>query len=445
MVDELDLKQPTVFNGRLSISAQSVGLTFKLSIDAAGEIQFEFPKLPLTKQTEFIRTEHHKSGPTTSDFVLEGQAADGTSIRTDRFNLQSANWNWNQQEGRTISIAGNCTTAALVRRSDPTPIPILTMYLRGFSNFGSLHATSKLGAIAMNGMRHDKTTDVNIITGWVAIQPETLPDDVGQWRKDAGELIEHLRRVMSLASATMLKAPAIEFRFNETREIEMRSQITQKPANLLIIPDMAQEAIFETAVSSFFASAIKADNFNFAVEWFAMDATYNEVRLVNAMTALENLVNSNLATSDRLIQDHKQFEKTTRPAIRSQIRTIIADWPSDEANAFVAELNEKLPELNRRSFINKIYKLAELWSVPLAKISREEISAAIQARNNIVHRGHYYDDGERSNDDLVQLWDHVMCVRELVVRFLLTVVGYRGPYISYIGGFHNAEFPPVSH
>lgn len=109
----------------------------------------------------------------------------------------------------------------------------------------------------------------------------------------------------------------------------------------------------------------------------------------------------------------------------------------------MSELNEKLPELNRRSFINKIYRLADRWSVPLVEISREEVSAAIQARNSIVHRGHYYDDGERSNDDLIELWDHVTHVRELVVRFLLTAVGYRGPYISYVGGFHNAQFPPT--
>jgi hypothetical protein len=320
MANYLDLKQPTPFHGRLSIGADSVELIFNLSIDTAGEIKFEFPKLPLTKQTAFIRTEHNKSGPLYSDFILEGQASDGTSFRTDRFNLQSANWNVDHKEGSKISIDGNCTTASITRHSEPTTIPVLTMYLRGFSNFGSLHATAKLGALVMNGTKYDKTTDVNSITGWVTIQPETLPDDIGQWRKDAGELIEHIRRVMSLASATTLKAPVIEFRFNETLDMEMRSQTKQSPANLRIIPDMAQEAIFEVAVSSYFTPAIKANKFNFAVEWFGMDATYNEVRLVNAMTALENLVNSNLAESERLIQDHKQFNKTTRPVIRSQIK-----------------------------------------------------------------------------------------------------------------------------
>ena len=32
----------------------------------------------------------------------------------------------------------------------------------------------------------------------------------------------------------------------------------------------------------------------FVVDWFVMDTTYKEVRLVNAMTVLENLIASNL-------------------------------------------------------------------------------------------------------------------------------------------------------
>jgi hypothetical protein len=31
-------------------------------------------------------------------------------------------------------------------------------------------------------------------------------------------------------------------------------------------------------------------------------------------------------------------------------------------------------------------------------------------------------------------------VRELVVRFLLTAIGYRGPYISHLRGLHHASF-----
>jgi hypothetical protein len=46
----VDLRQATPFLGRLSLDADSVELSFNLSVNAAGEIQFEFPELPLTKK-----------------------------------------------------------------------------------------------------------------------------------------------------------------------------------------------------------------------------------------------------------------------------------------------------------------------------------------------------------------------------------------------------------
>jgi hypothetical protein len=71
------------------------------------------------------------------------------------------------------------------------------------------------------------------------------------------------------------------------------------------------------------------------------------------------------------------------------------------------------------------------------------ISEAISARNYITHSGQYYDRDNVPNESLVSLWDHAMLVRELVVRFILTAIDYRGPYCTYIGGFKNAAFPPA--
>ena len=77
------------------------------------------------------------------------------------------------------------------------------------------------------------------------------------------------------------------------------------------------------------------------------------------------------------------------------------------------------------------------WNVPLDGISDAQIGQAIKARNAIVHS--VYHPGTEDGPDL---WDHMTVVRELVVRFLLTAIGYRGQYISHVGGYHHAYFPP---
>ena len=95
-----------------------------------------------------------------------------------------------------------------------------------------------------------------------------------------------------------------------------------------------------------------------------------------------------------------------------------------------------LQNLNRQSIVQKLYILAKRWAVPLDGISRKQIKTAKDARDSIVHRGHYDKDGSN------ELWEHVTVEREIVIRFLFTAIGYQGRYISHLGGFHHAQFPP---
>lgn len=246
---------------------------------------------------------------------------------------------------------------------------------------------------------------------------------------------------MSFATASVLKGPIIEFFAGDDLEVVALSQTRQASAPFRTFHYFNQQPVFDATVTSFFSPPFEVKNLFFAIEWFAMDATYNEIHLVNAMTALENLVASNLGKNDALARTEKEFENTRR-TLRAVLRQCIGKWSTDDANKadeIVLELNERLDDLNRRSIRKKLMILAERWSVPLNGISEDKIKAAISARNLVVHRGHYYDDGKEGSDNL---WKHVTVVREIVVRLLLTAIGYRGGYISYIGGCHDAKFPP---
>jgi len=87
----------------------------------------------------------------------------------------------------------------------------------------------------------------------------------------------------------------------------------------------------------------------------------------------------------------------------------------------------------------KLELLPRRWKVPLDGISAESLKAAKQARDKIVHRGQYYEDAKETD---VDLWTHVTIVREVAVRFLFAAIGYEGRYISFVGGYHEADFPP---
>lgn len=439
---DLGLSEFKSFSGNLQAGSDTVPMNFRARIDGSGKVEFDFGEIPLTKETNFINEHWDGEGSYPGYFSLYGKAEDGTELKTEDLNFIDLANKWHKESGSRMRPVGGCLRAEFHRKlAIPTPKPTLCMRVKGFQNLRQLRSECRLGTVAMDGQ--NCIDDLDRISGHITVQPNNEPDDLTAWHAEAGQLLEHIRRVMSFALASVLKGPIIEFAAGDDLKVVVLSQTRQASAPFRTFHYLNQQPIFDAAVTSFFTPPFKVKNLFFAIEWFAMDATYNEVHLVNAMTALENLVASNLGDSDALIRPKKEFDKT-RKALRTVLRQCIDKWSIDEAkNAekIVKELNERLVDLNRRSILQKLMILAERWSVPLDGIGEDKIQAAKQARDRIVHRGHYYDD---SKDVSGELWEHVTVVREIVVRFLLTAIDYRGGYFSYVGGCHDAQFPPLA-
>lgn len=438
-----DLMEIKSFSGTLGAGGYSTPITFSASISYSGKIIFDFSLIPLTPETAYIQKLFHKDKESQKfeDFTLSGTSEDGTEFKTEE--LYFVDLSHEQPwfvAAVNLKLVGNCRSAKLFSSLDEiSPKPLLRIRLKGFQNFHRLKATCRLGLIEMGGA--SSIDDPETVTGAIEIRPEIKPVDLATWHDEADKLLEHIRRLMSVASAATLQVPIIEYIVENKYKITVLSQSEHSPSGLRVIHFPDQQSFFEATVKSFFEPPVQVKNLFFAIEWFSMDSSYTEVRLVNAMTALENLVDSNLADSDALIRPKGEFNKTRR-LLRQVIKQCIEKW-SDEDSETVGEavknLNEKLADLNRRSIFEKIKRLAELWSVPLDGISDKQIQSAKGARDLIVHRGNYYEEGEDKSDDL---WEHVTVIREIVVRFFLTAINFKGSYCSYLGGYHITQFPP---
>lgn len=437
---DLGLSEFKSFSGNLQAGSDTAPITFRARIDGTGKVEFDFGEIILTKETNFISEQWDGEGSYLGCFSLYGKAEDGTELKTEDLYFNSLANEWNKETGSRMRPVGSCSRAEFrCKLTVQAPKPTLCMHVKGFQNLRQLRSECRLGTVAMDGKNH--IDDPDCISGHITVQSDNEPDDLTAWHTEADKFLEHMRRVMSFALASVLKGPIIEFSAGDDLKVVVLSQTRQASAPFRTFHYLNQQPVFDVAVSCFFNPPFIVKNLFFAIEWFAMEATYNEVNLVNAMTALENLVASNLGDNDSLIRPKKGFDKT-RKVLRTVLRQCIDKWSIDEAgNAeeIVRELNERLADLNRRSILQKLMILAERWSVPLDGIGEDKIQAAKQARDRIVHRGHYYDDGK---DVSGELWEHVTVVREVVVRFLLTAIGYRGSYFTYIGGCHDAQFPP---
>jgi hypothetical protein len=424
------------FSGLLSLGPDALQVRFRAGIDASGEVELDFDPIPLTNETKFILFGWNREGDGVTHFALSGLAEDSTRFDTDSLHFNTLGES-SDASGTRMTPKARCAKAVFsLNLSQPVKSPVLRTRMKGFENFASHHAECALGRVAITGQHSFE--NANALTGWIVIEATPLPADPIAWRVEAEKLLEHVRDIMSLAASSVLRAPVMEYFAGDRLEITVTSATVQHPSIFRVIHFLAQETIFETAVRSFFHPPIIVNRLSFAIEWLAMEAIYNEERLINAMTALENLIDSNLEERDTLIQPKQAFKKTRR-VLRKAIRSCLEKWSAEDSAEALMELNEKLIDLNRRSFLRKLQILAARWDVPLNGISEDSLNAAKQARDKVVHRGQYYEDWEEGDADL---WTHAAIIREAAVRFLFTVIGYKGRYISYVGGCHDATFPP---
>lgn len=432
------LAAPKLFSGAFSLGSESIEASATISIDASGKLVFAFAPIPLSAQSRFIMMAWYGGGSDIVHFSFKAIAEDGARFETEHLFFSSLG-NTSDAAGTRMTPEARCAKGILrYPLKEPIPLPALRMRLKGFRNFGSLHAECALGRMEMNGP-HDTTDEDDAADGWLTIQAAEPPLDASQWRADSEKLLEHVRRIMSFATASLLRAPVVEYISGIESEVTVWSQTRQRSGVMPVFHFLAHDAIFAAAIRSYFSPPIAVKHLFFAIEWFTMEGTYNEIRLVNAMTALENLIDSNVAPGEALILPRAQFEKV-RKALLSVIKTCLGKWTPELADDASRELNEKLADLNRRSLLRKLELLAARWKVPLGGIDHASLKAAKQARDKVVHRGQYYEDAKETDSDL---WTHVTVIREVAVRFLFTAIGYEGRYISHVGGYHDAVFPPA--
>lgn len=428
--------EPYHFKGSLRLGENSVAVSFQAHVDRRGELIIKLEELPLTEETRFILTEWHREGSQITYFNLSGEATDHVTLDTDRLYFNSIGPHSDSERGAYFVFDADCELATLRRKAtSPSPAPVYLLALQAFQCFPQATATCPLGELVAGG--DVRETDLQNVTGYIQIRARERPADLAQWRADAKRLLDHVRRVMSFASGANLGDPSLTFFFDDDVEIAVQPRTYHRASLIPSFPVVGRDDIFSAAVTSFFAPPFEVKNLWMALEWIAMEATYNEVHLVNAMTALENLVSSNTRDSRQLLDD----------ALFARLKSTLAAAVKDfaEKNDFQAlhptladEMTTKLAELQRRSLRRKLDILLARWSVPMEGITKAIIRGAFNARNEIIHEGRYYVEGETRPE----LWGHYCIIREIVTRMIFSAIGFKGRYISHLGGYHQASYPP---
>lgn len=429
--------EPKNFAGTLSKDGDEVEVAFTVGLDAAGEVVLTLDSIPLDEKSAFISRHFHVEGTRFAEFSVSGSATDGTTFECDDVIFTSMG-NKFEQNSATMAPVAHYSLATLTMAGDRSDRPALTWRIKGFESIRPLDTTSPLGSVKMVGARD--MNGKNEISGWIRVWADSMPQEIEEWRTNADALCLHLLHVMSFAACVKLACPMSEFFHEGLVKVKACSQGPQEKSNWPVFSWLQLNEIFKCAVRSHFEPAFKVHNLYFAIQWFTMRGAYREADLISSMTVLENLIDSNLSEEDTLILPLKKFEKLRRK-LSVVIKEQATEWTDNpiEQKAFVHEFNNRFSDLKRRSLIDKIALLARRWGVKLDDIPEANIREAKSARDQVVHRGYYESKSGMTSD----LHDHMLTVRELVVRFILTALQFEGSYMSYIGGYHARTFEKI--
>ncbi|MGX5636833.1 hypothetical protein ACWKV8_10650 [Brevundimonas diminuta ATCC 11568] len=426
----LDFRKPQAFSGRLSKGGDRHDVAFKLTLTPSGSLVFDFEQLAFTKATAWLRGPDDHGG-TVSYYSLVARSGEVT-LATDHLHLNAPVHV--DQEGSYLDLKGQAQLATLTA-SRTHEEPFLRMGLRAFQGFGRHQVETALGTIYVGGGPAKPVDDT--ISGFMTLIAPSAVADLPAWRAEAGRLLEYLRLMMSFAAGRNLKGPTLEYASGTEWTLEVLEQAGGGDTHQPVIHFLNQQAFVRAAVDAWFAPVFKVEQLMFALEWYVMAAGYTEMRLVQAMTVLENLSHANLTPRQSHFLSPSQFKRLST-AMRSAAPAAQGD---PDLEALMMALPGKVADLNRRPLKDKVRLLMKQWKVPVADLDLEALDRAVNVRNEIVHRGHYRADAPRTSEGS-GLWPHVQFVREIIARIVFAMIAYDGQRIGWLGCYHLTTYPP---
>ena len=416
---------PEQFTGKLLISSEQC-VPIRLTARAGSSGRLELNVEPISSSdapsgVQALVQSYGKLDNTLDRFGLECETSDGKKrLTSDRVYLTGCN-----PTSDSLHIKLRTEEASLrMTASDTHDRPMLRFWLLGFECSSEVCLETELGPLVVWGTT--RTTAPNEIIGWIAARG---PDGCQplSWRKAAEHMLKHLRSVLGFARGAPLPVLLSEFYEGDTVEVTFHETGEGYPSMRPLLPHQNLGPIVEAAVSNIEAVDKHRDAFELAVGWLLVPTTFEEVRFLVGMTALESLAWQLLKKSQMRILGSSKSDKFAK-----RVRALIEEQ-KDFDDSTKEAIKDKIPELNRRSFIQNIRSLLKQQQVARTLVDDAELARLVKLRNTIVHKGSAREDKS--------LLPSILIIREIVVRLVFSMLQFDGTYQCYIGGSHRRRFP----
>lgn len=414
---------PEHFTGELAIGEHRVPICLTASVGPSGNLELEVEPISLSNcpsSVGALKRTLGRPGDTNYEFGFDCQTSDSKRLTSDTAYLVGHN---HTSDGLHVKLRAR-EAALMMVASEFHARPKLCCWLLGFKCFPQVHATSGIGSVVVQGAA--QAAERGEITGWIGVKGLDDSDPM-PWRESAEHMLKHLCSVLAFARGAPLPVPITEFYEDNSVEVTFYETSGGYAPMLPPISHLDLQNICTTAANNIGTVDDYREAFEMAIDWLNVPTNIDEIRFLSGITALESVASRSLDKLRTLILKTSEFDK-----FKKRVRTFIDEQENFDDATKVAIIN-KVPELNRHSFIQQLKALLEHWDIARTSLGDEELKDLVSLRNKIVHRG--------ATPEQQDLWPSILVVREIVVRLVLSMLQFEGTYQSYIGGRHMRRFP----
>jgi len=186
------------------------------------------------------------------------------------------------------------------------------------------------------------------------------------------------------------------------------------------------QEIFDCACESYFSNHEAALELDATIRWMTAQIAYDENRLLNAMSAIECILDRSEIDGLNTYFGAAKFNKLAK-----KVRKILRELNVPD------EMLQKVAELNRKSLSERVLALVDAEDIPAHDFPDQWLAEIIKQRNHIVHRGV----SSNTDGDEPDVLDHAIWARELVTRVILKRIGFEGGYRSWLHSDEMLRFP----
>ena len=414
--------EPVLFQGRLRNRSHSTDVNFSVGIDRDGALEVVIERLPHSRDA-FELHDNGMPGERVNFLRLEGDSDSGWSIQSDHFIISK--FGYDAREGREIEIQGHCAVAEL-RRSIEAPVATSrrVWFVRQLRAAHAMTWSGQVGEVVVAGPCDIATTSQQP-SGQIQLTHPTV-DAGDDWWSESERFMNHVARVLSFGCACYL-VPVMEQRVYHDHlvwRVVRRDRV--EPPFLPPFHALFMESIFQRACESFVTNYSEVEALDPAIRWLTAPVALKEQRLINAMTALECIIDRTAPSGTRMFMQRKDFKKLSR-----EVKAVL------ESSGAPPGMLAKILDLNRRTINEQINALISHRGIFVEDFPSNWIEEVVRVRNQLIHTGV----APVTETESSVSFEHIVWAREIVTRLILERIGFVGPYFSWLHHHRALHFP----